>query len=315
MNKFNTPELITKIREGFTLDIEAIKEKKEFAGFEETRPVLAIVTIGDDPASEVYVNGKKKECEEQGVLCYHTRISDSTFSDGPAMCLWILNYIHSLECNPTIDGILVQLPIVSNLLTEGEKKHIAECVSAEKDVDGFSNENLGKVMATRNPKILPCTVQGVMQIIDHHYGITDSDYTGKKVIVIGRSKIVGMPLVNHLIMNNATVININTKNNDRIIELSKGADIFVVATGRHGSLTSHVVQYCAKEDSDVLVVDVGINRVDGKLKGDFLIEPCPLNVPAVNITYTPVPGGVGRMTVLNVIGNLIKLCKIKYCLG
>lgn len=311
MKKFNTPELVDKIKSGFTADIEVIRAKKEFAGFEDPRPALAIVTIGDDPASEVYVNRKKKECEENNILCYHTRLSDSTFSDGPTMCLWILNYIHSLECDNSIDGILVQLPIVSNLLTEGEKKHIAECVSASKDVDGFSNENLGKVMTTRNPKILPCTVQGIMQIIDYHYGIENSDYTGLKVTVLGRSKIVGMPLINHLIMNNATVANINTKNSHHILDIARGTDVYVVATGHRGSLDSTVVSYCSKFNKESLVIDVGINRTpEGKLVGDFVKTD---NVDNSNlITYTPVPGGVGRMTVLNVIGNLIKLCKMKY---
>ncbi|MGL6099534.1 MAG: tetrahydrofolate dehydrogenase/cyclohydrolase catalytic domain-containing protein [Fusobacteriaceae bacterium] len=309
MNKFNTKELVESLREDLLKDISKLEVKKSYPNMAYS-PSLAIVTIGEDPASEVYVGMKKKECAKHGIDVMHIRINESEYTSRDEMLDHVVYQLEALDDDSYVEGVLLQLPIVSKLLNDDDKKIILSKISADKDVDGFCNENLGKIMTEKKPDILPCTVQGIIQMIESHYRITNSDYSGFKVTILGRSKIVGMPLVNHLIMNNATVVNINTKNSSKILDLAKDTDIFVVATGHHGSLDTHVVDFCTKNMNDVLVIDVGINRIDGKLKGDFELKG--QHELLDHVTYTTVPGGVGVMTVFNVMGNLIKICKSKY---
>jgi len=244
------------------------------------RPGLAVMLVGDNPASRVYVRNKVKACAEAGI--------HSVMDEYPAetTAAEVLARIRALNTDPSIHGILVQLPLPPHI----DVDDVLAAIAPEKDVDGFHVESLGALMAGK-PGFQPCTPHGVMEILDH-YGIP---LAGRNAVVVGRSNIVGKPMALMLLGRDATVTICTSKTRD-LAAHTRAADIVVVAVGRARLLTGDMVKPGA------VVVDVGINRdADGKLVGDVDFE----SVKAVAGHVTPVPGGVGPMTITMLLANAV----------
>lgn len=236
---------------------------------------LTIVTVGDDPASKVYVRNKIRLFDELGLACHHITLDEvgTTQSD--------LDGLAKKADHP----ILFQLPLPNGL--------VAPDLPAAIDVDGFGSEALGQLVLGQNA-VLPCTVQAAIDIISAHCG--EYNFPGLKVAVVGRSNIVGKPLAIELINRQSTVASFNSRSDLAAVDWNK-FDVIVVATGFHGTMDNN--QFIEGQ----LIIDVGINRVDGKLVGDIRHHDGIFSAAAI----TPVPGGVGRLTCLHVLGNAVKL--------
>ncbi|MBR0414094.1 MAG: bifunctional methylenetetrahydrofolate dehydrogenase/methenyltetrahydrofolate cyclohydrolase FolD [Clostridia bacterium] len=247
-------------------------------------PGLAVIIVGNDPASRVYVNNKKKACEYCGFHSEEYALAENT-TQGELIAL-----IKKLNCDDKIDGILCQLPLPKHL----DEKAVIEAISPAKDVDAFCEADVGKVMIG-NYTFSPCTPAGVMELLKYY----NIDISGKNAVVIGRSNIVGKPMAMLLLHANATVTICHSKTQN-IKELCRGADILVSAVGRIGAVTADMVKEGA------VVIDVGINRnAEGKLQGDVDFE----NVKEKASFITPVPGGVGPMTIAILMQNTLKAYK------
>ena len=234
-------------------------------------PCLAVILVGEDPASQVYVKGKARDCGECGIDSRVRRLPAETTQAA------LLAQIAALAADDAVSGILVQLPLPKHL----DENAVIDAIPPEKDVDGFSPVNVGK-MQTGQPCFLPCTPAGCVRMIES----TGVSIDGKNAVVIGRSNIVGKPAALLLLEKNATVTicHSHTKN---LRELCASADILVAAVGRAGFVTGDMVKPGA------VVIDVGINRgADGKLHGDVDFAPACEKAAFI----TPVPGGVGPMT-------------------
>ena len=247
---------------------------------------LTVVIVGDDPASRVYVNSKKKACAEIGIISNEYALSaDTTEAE-------LLELINKLNNDEKVNGILVQLPLPKHICEE----HIINSIDPIKDVDAFHPQNVGKIMIG-NFDFLPCTPAGVMELIAE-VGI---DITGKEGVVLGRSNIVGKPQSMLLLHKNGTVTICHSKTKN-IKEVTKRADIIIVAIGRANFLTADMVKEGA------VVIDVGMNRLDnGKLCGDVDFEA----VSKIASAITPVPGGVGPMTIATLMKNTVTASKIQ----
>ena len=246
-------------------------------------PKLVVVLIGDDPASQVYTKRKAKVAQEIGMeselLTFPANMPEEE----------LLTLIQTLNEDTTVDGILIQLPLPKHL----DSQRILEAVSPQKDVDGFHPYNLGKLLAGDNPTALPCTPSGMIQILNHY----NLSIEGKHAVVVGRSTIVGKPIAQLLLQQNATVTTCHSRTTN-LSEITQQADILVVAMGRPNAITAHMVKPGA------IILDVGINRVDdGRLVGDVDFE----NVKDVAGYITPVPGGVGPMTIATLMRNTVAL--------
>ena len=249
------------------------------------KPSLAVVLVGNDPASEVYINNKRKACKQVGIesLFYHLP------EDTPQAEL--LKLIDELNENPEVDGILVQLPLPKHIDTQ----RVIERIRPDKDVDGFHPENMGRLIANLDGGFIPCTPLGIKILLDH-YGI---EVKGKDVTVVGAGYIVGKPLSVLLLNNNATVTVCHIYTRD-LKKHTLNADILVSATG---------VPHLIKEDmvkEGAVVIDVGISKVDGKIVGDVDFE----RVKEKASYITPVPGGVGPMTITALLMNTLKAYKL-----
>ena len=244
------------------------------------RPGLAAILVGENPASKVYVNIKQKTCDEVGIYSELYKLPDSTKEEE------LLQLIKKLNANTKIHAILVQLPLPSQI---NEEKVLA-AVALEKDVDGFSPVNIGRLMAGKEAAV-PCTPKGVIRLLEE-YGI---EIAGKSAVVIGRSKIVGRPTALLLLNRDATVTICHSKTKN-LGYYTKNADILVVAAGKPKLVTADIIKEGA------VVIDVGINRVDSKLVGDVDFE----NVKKKAAYITPVPGGVGPMTVAMLMENTLE---------
>ena len=260
-----------------------------YAGFRERvkalagrgmQPGLAAIVVGDNPASEVYVRTKTRACAEVGVHSVQHRFAADVSEDE------VIELIGRLNADPAIHGILVQLPLPPRLNSE----RILQSVDPRKDVDGFNWHNLGAIVAG-HPRFLPCTPLGVMTMLAHEKIAVE----GCHAVVIGRSVIVGKPMALMLIAGGATVTVCNSKTRDLRDHTSR-ADILVAAAGRPGLVQGSMIKPGA------VVIDVGINRLpDGKLAGDVDFA----SASQVASRITPVPGGVGRMTVAMLIANTV----------
>jgi methylenetetrahydrofolate dehydrogenase (NADP+) / methenyltetrahydrofolate cyclohydrolase len=243
-------------------------------------PTLAVVLIGRDPASQVYVGRKRQACDAVGIV---TR--DLLFPDGLDEA-GLLTLVRDLDTDPSVHGILVQLPLPAGM----DEDRVIAAVDPRKDVDGFHPENLGRLLAG-HPATVPCTPGGILEILDH-YGI---ELKGAEAVVIGRSRIVGKPLSQLLLLRHATVTVCHTRTRD-LPAHTRRADVLAVAAGRPGVVTGDMVR------PDAVVVDVGVNRLpDGKLAGDVDFASVSPRVRAI----TPVPGGVGPMTVAMLMRNTL----------
>ena len=245
---------------------------------------LAVVIVGNNPASQVYVRNKMKACENVGFYSENIEL-DENISEKE-----LLQEIDKLNKNDRINGILVQLPLPSHI----NELKIINSISPEKDVDGFHVANIGKMVIGDETGFLSCTPYGIMQLLEEY----KIEIAGKDVVIIGRSNIVGKPMALMLIQKGATVQVCNSRTKDLRKKLND-ADIIIVAAG--------VPKLLKKEDvkEGAVVIDVGINRVDGKICGDVDYEEV-----AERASYiTPVPGGVGPMTIASLIKNTFKSYK------
>lgn len=249
-------------------------------------PGLAVVIVGDDPASRVYVNNKKKACEFVGFKSEEYALPAETTQEE------LLNLVETLNNKKDINGILVQLPLPKHL----DDKAVIEAISPLKDVDAFHAVNVGKIMLGEYD-FLPCTPAGVMEML-HSYNI---EVSGKNCVVIGRSNIVGKPMAMLLLHENGTVTICHSRTKN-LSEICSQADILVAAVGRPKFVTADMVKEGA------VVIDVGMDRDEnGKLCGDVDFE----NVKDKCSFITPVPGGVGPMTISTLMKNTLKACKIQ----
>ena len=250
------------------------------------KPGLAVIIVGDDPASRVYVNNKKKACEAVGFISREYALPATTTQEE------LLSLVDELNNDKEINGILCQLPLPKGL----DEKAVIEAISPIKDVDAFHAINVGKIMIG-DYDFLPCTPAGVMEML-HSYKIP---VEGKKCVVIGRSNIVGKPMAMLLLHENGTVT-ITHSRTKNLAEVTREADILVAAIGKPKFVTADMVKEGA------VVIDVGMDRDEnGKLCGDVDFE----NVKDKCSAITPVPGGVGPMTIAVLMKNTLKACKIQ----
>ena len=266
-----------KVKEEAKAEVSALKEKG-------VDVALAVIIVGNDPASKVYVGNKKKACEVCGIRSVEYALSEETTQEE------LLSLIDELNNDKTINGILCQLPLPKQL----DEVAVIERISSEKDVDCFSNENVGKLW-TGDYTFKPCTPAGVMELLKAY----DIDVEGKNCVVIGRSNIVGKPMAALLLEKNATVTVCHSRTRS-LKEVCAGADLIVAAVGRAGFVTADMVK------DGAVVIDVGINRNDnGKLCGDVDFEAVKEKASFI----TPVPGGCGPMTIAVLMQNTVSAAK------
>ncbi len=247
-------------------------------------PCLAVIIVDGDPASRVYVNNKKKACEVCEIKSLEYALPCDVSEEE------LLSLIDNLNKDKSVNGILCQLPLPKHI----DEKKVIDAISPEKDVDGFSAENVGKIWLG-DYEISPCTPMGVIELLDYY----KIDVAGKNCVIVGRSNIVGKPMAALLLERNATVTVCHSKTKD-LSFFTKNADIIVAAVGRANFITADMVKQGAT------VIDVGINRLEnGKLCGDVDFE----NVKEKAEFITPVPGGCGPMTIAVLMKNTIAAAK------
>ncbi|MDD5952664.1 MAG: bifunctional methylenetetrahydrofolate dehydrogenase/methenyltetrahydrofolate cyclohydrolase FolD [Oscillospiraceae bacterium] len=263
---------------------ERIRQETEALKAKGVTPGLAVVIVGDDPASRTYVNNKKKACERVGFLSEEYALPSTTSQEE------LLDLVRELNSRPEINGILVQSPLPKGL----DEKAVVEAIDPRKDVDAFHAENVGKIMIG-DFQFLPCTPAGVIELLDSQ-GIA---IEGKECVVLGRSNIVGKPMAMLLLHRNGTVTICHSRTKN-LKEVCRRADILVAAVGKAGFVTGDMVKEGA------VVIDVGINRNEqGKLCGDVDFD----SVEPKASFITPVPGGVGPMTIAMLMQNTLTAAK------
>lgn len=270
----NGKEISALIREEIKAEVSAMQK----------RPGLAVILVGNDPASAVYVRNKNKACEEVGIYSeMYTLPEETTMKQ-------LLDLIDQLNNSPNIHGILVQLPLPAHL----DEEKVIMAINPSKDVDAFHPINVGKIMIG-NFSFLPCTPAGVMELLKR----SNISVSGKECVIVGRSNIVGKPQAMLMLKENATVTVCHSKTHD-LPSVCKRADILVSAVGRAKFITENMVK------DGAVVIDVGINRDEnGKLCGDVDFD----NVSKKTSYITPVPGGVGPMTITMLLKNTVTAAK------
>jgi methylenetetrahydrofolate dehydrogenase (NADP+) / methenyltetrahydrofolate cyclohydrolase len=285
----NGKEIAKEIREEIRLEVLDLKDRTGEV------PGLAVVLVGEDPASEVYVRMKEKACQKAGITSFQHRLSAEIGQDE------LMELIDNLNHDPLVNGILVQLPLPDRI-NEGE---ILQAIDPEKDVDGFHPVNIGKLMAGEEG-FRPCTPLGIMELLWRSNNLPN----GKHVVVVGRSNIVGKPIALMLVQKkegaNATVTICHTGTKD-LAAITRQADILIVSAGRPSTITADMVK------AGVVVIDVGVNQIgetpEGKriLSGDVDFEGVKEKAHAI----TPVPGGVGPMTIAILLKNTLRAFKLQ----
>ena len=267
-------ELAKKIRANLKIECEELKKKN-------INSKLAVIMVGEDPASKVYVRNKSKACEDVGIE-YEEYLLDVNTTQKE-----LIELIEKLNNDKTINGILLQSPIPSNL----DINEAFRTISPQKDVDGFNPVNVGKLVLNQDT-FVSCTPYGIMKMFEEY----DIDLTGKNVVILGRSNIVGKPLIHCCLNKNATVTSCHSKTQN-LAQKAKEADVLISAIGKANFVTADMVK------DGAVVIDVGINRLDnGKITGDVDFE----SVKEKASYITPVPGGVGPMTIAMLMNNVIK---------
>lgn len=275
----NGKEISAYIKKKIADEIKALNQKNISVG-------LAVIIVGEDPASKVYVANKEKACQELGIKSFKYALPETTTNEE------LLEVIDKLNKDPQVDGILCQLPLPRHL----DEKLIINSINPEKDVDAFHPQNVGKIMIG-DFDYLPCTPAGVIEMLKYE----NIDITSKNCVVVGRSNIVGKPMAMLLVHNHGTVTICHSKTKD-LKEICKSADILVAAIGKPRFITADMIKPGA------VVIDVGINRDEnGKLCGDVDFE----NVQNIASAITPVPGGVGPMTIAMLMKNTLTAAKKK----
>lgn len=272
-------KIAADLRKHVADEITALKEKSG------KKPGLAVILVGDDPASHVYVGSKVKACKEVGIESYEHRMPASATQQD------VRHVIKNLNVNPDVHGILLQLPLPAHL----DSDSLIQAVAPEKDVDGLTFMNAGKLVAGDEGGMVPCTPQGSLRLIRS----VKKDLTGLNAVVIGRSLLFGKPMAQLLLAANCTVTTAHSKTKD-LPAVCRQADILVAAVGRAKMVKGDWVKPGA------IVIDVGINRLDtGKLAGDVDFD----EVVKVAGAISPVPGGVGPMTIACLMENTLKAAK------
>lgn len=274
------------IRNEVTLEVASLHSRTG------VQPCLAAILVGDDPGSQVYVRNKERACEKAGMLSRLYRLPTTTSQDE------LLQLIADLNQDRNVHGILVQLPLPPQI----DSRRVLDAVSPKKDVDAFAPENVGLISQGR-PRFLPCTPHGVMQLL----GRSDIDTSGKHVVVVGRSDIVGKPMAMMLVQKsgplgktnaNATVTIVHSQTTD-IASFTRQADILIVAIGQAEAINGSMIKPGA------VVIDVGINRSGNSIVGDVHFE----SAAEVASAITPVPGGVGPLTIAMLLRNTLAAAK------
>lgn len=270
----NGKEIGQEIRTGVATRVQALKEKG-------ITPGLAVILVGDNPASKTYVANKQKSCEQIGMYSELVKLPEDVSEQA------LLEKIRELNERASIHGILVQLPLPKHI----NEDKVIQTISPEKDVDGFSPISVGKMMLGQDT-YLPCTPYGVMKMLEH----TGIDVAGKHAVIVGRSHIVGKPMGQLLLQKDATVTYTHSKTPD-LPSFTKQADILIAAVGRANFITSEHIK------EGTVVIDVGINRnQDNRLCGDVDFD----DVQGIASYITPVPGGVGPMTITMLLENTVQ---------
>ena len=244
------------------------------------KPCLAVIQIGDDEASNTYIRSKEKACNDIGIYFKHIKFQESSKE------IEVINKILELNNDEYVHGILLQLPLPSGF----NQDKLINYIARNKDVDGLTDINIGKIFNNK-PGLVSCTPQGIMKLLERE----NVDIEGKNVTIVGRSNLVGKPLLGLMLNKNATVT-ICHSYTENLKKHTKNADILIVAVGKKHFITEDMVK------EDAVVIDVGINRVENKLYGDVDYA----NVKGKVSKITPVPGGVGPMTVAMLMSNVIK---------
>jgi len=272
-------KISSEVKEQVRLEVASLKAQGISVG-------LAVIIVGDNPASRIYVNNKKKACELVGIRSEEYALPEQTSERE------LLDLVDELNHNPEINGILVQLPLPAQI----DEKHVIDAISPQKDVDAFTAANVGQIMIGEYA-FLPCTPAGCMELIRS----TGVDITGKQCVVIGRSNIVGKPMAMLLLHANGTITICHSRTKN-LAEICRSADILVAAVGKAKLVTADMVKPGA------IVIDVGMNRDEnGKLCGDVDFA----SVEPVAGYITPVPGGVGPMTIATLMKNTVTAAKIQ----
>ena len=270
-------ELAKKIRTKLKIECKELKEKN-------INSKLAVIMVGEDPASKVYVRNKSRACEEVGIE-YEEYLLNANITQKE-----LIELIKELNNDETVNGILLQSPIPSKL----DINEAFRTIAPEKDVDGFNPVNVGKLVLNQDT-FVSCTPYGIMKMFEEY----DIDLTGKNVVILGRSNIVGKPLIHCCLNKNATVTSCHSKTQN-LAQKAKEADILISAIGKANFVTADMVK------DGAVVIDVGINRLNnGKITGDVDFE----SVKEKASYITPVPGGVGPMTIAMLMNNVIKATK------
>lgn len=277
MNLIDGKKISTKFRKQLAKEIEQLKE--EFGKV----PGLAVVLVGDNQASQTYVSSKEKACRSVGIYSESYQLPRDTNEED------LIKLIDSLNKKDMIHGILVQLPLPNHI----DEKKIIERINPQKDVDGFHPINIGNLVIG-DEGFISCTPYGIIKLLEEE-GI---DIEGKEAVVVGRSNIVGKPMAILLLQKNATVTIAHSRTKN-LIEVIKRADILIAAVGKPNFIKSDMVKEGA------VVIDVGINRIEKKLVGDVDFE----EVKEKTSYITPVPGGVGPMTITMLLFNTVKSAK------
>lgn len=270
----NGKEIAARVRQQVAAGVEERREKGLRA------PGLAVVLVGSDPASQVYVGNKRKACEEAGILSLSYDLPADTSQEA------LESLIDELNENPTVDGILVQLPLPEHL----DADPILVKIRPDKDVDGFHPFNIGRLVQ-RRPELRPCTPAGIITLLDS----VNTPYKGQHAVIVGASNIVGRPMAMELLLKGATITVAHRFTKD-LAKVVGEADIVIAAVGKPGLVKGEWIKPGAT------VIDVGINRMaDGKLKGDVEFETAAERAAFI----TPVPGGVGPMTIATLLENTL----------
>ncbi len=266
----------TAVKERVAREVEALKAKGISTG-------LAVIIVGEDPASQVYVRNKELACQTCGMYSEKIELPESTTQEK------LINLVEELNGRADIDGILCQLPLPSHI----DEKAVLDAIDPSKDVDAFHPVNVGRIMIG-DFDFLPCTPAGIMEMLKYE----NIEIEGKNCVVIGRSNIVGKPMAMLMLHKNATVTICHSRTQN-LKEICRGADILIAAVGRADFVTADMVKEGA------VVIDVGMNRKDGKLCGDVAFD----EVKDKAAYITPVPGGVGPMTIATLMQNTLTAAK------
>lgn len=275
---------MTNILDGKSLSDEITIKIKETVKKMAMKPKLVVISIGNDEASSIYVNMKKKKCGEVGILFEHIKLVKTVPESE------VITKITALNKDKTITGILLQLPLPSHL----NKDNIINTVDPKKDVDGLTDINMINII-NKQKGLIPCTPKGIITLLQYY----DIAIASKNIIIINRSKLVGLPLF-HLLLNMDATVTLCHRKTNHLKTLTKQADIIISAVGKKNFITKDMI----KDGS--IIIDVGITRINNKIFGDVDFTKCQAKASYI----TPVPKGVGPMTVISLLENIIESKKM-----